>query len=137
MNVATGTLVFKGSILVITLNRYICVCVFFIYMSGKVDKPDTDNRFSNDISSLFKKDFFRMTSFSKVQHWRKTRHSEEFFKDEISLLNLLSVPGLSSFHLFFSHVRFTKIYHFPICVSVCLLVYIYIYIYIYMSVCVC
>ena len=24
-------------------------------ISGKVDKPDTDNRFSNDILSLFKK----------------------------------------------------------------------------------
>ena len=30
---------------------------------------NTDNGFRNDVSSLFKKDFIRMTSFSKVQHW--------------------------------------------------------------------
>ena len=31
----------------------------------------TGNAFKNDISSLFKKDFIRITSFSKVQHRRK------------------------------------------------------------------
>ena len=40
-------------------------------ISGIVDNSDTDNGFSNDISSLFKKDFFRMMGISKVQHWRK------------------------------------------------------------------
>ena len=29
-------------------------------ISGKMDKPNTDNGFSNNISPLFQKDFFRM-----------------------------------------------------------------------------
>ena len=40
-------------------------------ISGLVDKPHTDNRFSNDILSLFLKDSLIMMGFSKVQHWRK------------------------------------------------------------------
>ena len=37
-----------------------------------MDKPSTDNGFSNDISSLFeKKTSSEWRVFSKVQHWRK------------------------------------------------------------------
>ena len=32
-------------------------------ISGKVDKPNNDHGFNNDISSLFQKDFIRMTEF--------------------------------------------------------------------------
>ena len=32
---------------------------------GKVDKPNTDNGFSNDISSFFSKDFLRMINFDE------------------------------------------------------------------------
>ena len=53
-------------------------------ISGMVDKSDTDNGFSNDISSLFEKDFFRILN-----------------KDEISLLNPLSVFDLSTIPLIF------------------------------------
>ena len=40
-------------------------------ISEKVDEPITDNRFNNEISSLFFKDYLRMTAFSKVQYWMK------------------------------------------------------------------
>ena len=42
-------------------------------ISGKVDEPNTDNWFSNDISSSFSKDFLRMTGFSKRQKRRKEK----------------------------------------------------------------
>ena len=51
-------------------------------ISEKVDKTDNNNGFRNDTSSLFKKDFLRILN-----------------KDEISLLNLLSAFGLSTFPL--------------------------------------
>ena len=68
-----------------TKKDYVLQIIVHIYLaerkiSEKMDKPDTDNGFSNDISSLFKKDFSRMTGFPKVQHQRKkTCHSEGVF----------------------------------------------------------
>ena len=50
---------------------YIYIYIYMRNISRIVDKSDTDNRFSNYIYSLFKKDFFRMMGFSKIQHWRK------------------------------------------------------------------
>ena len=37
-------------------------------INGLVDKSDADNGFTNDISSLFKNDFFRAMAFSKVHN---------------------------------------------------------------------
>ena len=68
--------------------KYIYISDKMIKISGKVDKPNTSNGFSSDISFFIQE----LLKFEKVL---------SRIKNEILLLNLLKVFGLSTFPLIF------------------------------------